>query len=138
MAWKGLNIKRKSEVSGNNILADTSLLINFFNGIEPTDEVLKDQHIWISAITEMELLSFSALTDAHEQLIRSFLDGCMLVEISRPIREIAIQIRKKQKLKLPDAVIAATSIYLDFPLLTMDTDFNKVTHLNVVIVNSES
>ena len=43
-------------MSGSNIVADTSLLINFFNGVEPAQKVLQDQQIWISAITEIELL----------------------------------------------------------------------------------
>jgi predicted nucleic acid-binding protein len=59
----------------------------------------------------------------------------MIVELSRPVREIAIEIRKKQKLKLPDAVIAASSIHLDFPLITMDTDFEKVNILNTVVID---
>ena len=45
-------------MSGNNIVADTSLLVNFFNGIEPARKILKGRQIWVSAITEIELLSF--------------------------------------------------------------------------------
>lgn len=122
-------------MNGNNIVADTSLLVNFFNGIEPAGKILKGQNIWVSAISEIELLSYSALTKSQTKIIRSFLDECMISELSRPVREIAIEIRKKQKLKVPDAVIAATSIHLDFPLITMDNDFEKVNNLNVIVID---
>ena len=122
-------------MNGNNIVADTSLLVNFFNGIEPAGKILKEQFIWVSAITEIELLSYSALTKSETKIIRSFLDKCMITELNRPVREIAIEIRKKQKLKLPDAVIAATSIHLDFPLITMDADFEKVKSLNTIVID---
>jgi predicted nucleic acid-binding protein len=123
-------------MSGSNIVADTSLLVNFFNGVEPSRKVLKNHHIWISVITEMELLSYPLLSKKEEELIRSFLDECISTELKMPIREIAIAIRKKQKLKLPDAVIAATAIHLGFPLVTMDTDFNKVKELNAIVLET--
>ena len=49
-------------MSGSNIVADTSLLINFFNGTEPARKVLNNTNIWVSVITEMELLSYPPLT----------------------------------------------------------------------------
>jgi predicted nucleic acid-binding protein len=43
------------------------------------------------------------------------------------------QIVKKQayKIKLPDAIVAATAIYLDVPLTTFDSDFNKIADLKI-------
>jgi len=122
-------------MSGNNIVADTSLLINYFNGIEPARKILKGQHIWISAITEIELLSFPSLKKTEIKLIKDFLNECIISELTRHVREIAIEVRKKDRLKLPDAIIAATSIHLDFPLVTMDSDFKNVTNLNAVILD---
>jgi len=122
-------------MSGNNIVADTSLLVNFFNGIEPARKILKGRQIWVSAITEIELLSFSSLKKTEIKLIKSFLKECIISELTRPVREIAIDVRKKDRLKLPDAIIAATSIHLDFPLVTMDSDFNNVRKLNAVILD---
>lgn len=68
-------------------------------------------------------------------MIKSFLKECIISELTRPVREIAIDVRKKDRLKLPDAIIAATSIHLDFPLVTMDSDFNNVRKLNAVILD---
>ena len=55
-------------MSGSKILADTSLIINFFNGHKLSKKVIKDRQLWISCITEIELLSFPALTVAVYKL----------------------------------------------------------------------
>lgn len=124
-------------MSGSNIVADTSLLINFFNGTEPARKVLNNTNIWVSVITEMELLSYPPLTKKESELIRSFLDDCIISELSKPVRDLTIRLRKKHKLKLPDAIIAATSIHLGFPLVTMDSDFNKLNELNAIVLKTE-
>ena len=41
-------------MSGNNIVADTSLLIDFFNGYDIAKRVLEEKQIWVSCITEIE------------------------------------------------------------------------------------
>ena len=37
--------------------------------------------------------------------------------------------------KLPDAIVAATAIYLDIPLVTFDTDFKKIDNLKLILFN---
>jgi predicted nucleic acid-binding protein len=121
-------------MSGNNIVADTSLLVNFFNGLEIARKVMKGQQIWISCITEIELLSYSGLSDQEEQIIKSFIGESSLIDLHEGIRRLSIEFRKEQGLRVPDAIIAATSAYLDFPLVTMDGDFEKVKNLEVIIL----
>jgi predicted nucleic acid-binding protein len=36
--------------------------------------------------------------------------------------------------KLPDAIIAATSLYLDLPLLTADVGFKKIPNLKLILL----
>jgi len=49
--------------------------------------------------------------------------------------ETGINRERKQKhtVKLPDAVIAATAIYLDLPLLTFDKNFESILNLKVMM-----
>lgn len=121
-------------MNGNNIVADTSLLINFFNGIDIAKRVIEDRGMWFSCITEIELLSYHALTDDEEALIKSFLTQCNMADLITPIRETAIDMRKNLNLKVPDAIIAATAVYLDLPLVTMDSDFKNIEGLDTVIL----
>ena len=121
-------------MSGNSIVADTSLIVNLFNGVELAKNAMQDRHIWLSCITEIELLSFQDLTREEEALIRSFLNESNVIDLIMPIREITINLRKNLRLKVPDAIIAATSIYLDIPLITMDKDVRNIDQLNSVIL----
>ena len=123
-------------MSGDRIFADTSFLVNFFNGQDIVRSLMEDKVIFISVITEMELLSHPGLSESNEKIIRDFLDQVVAIEIESDIRELAIKIRRKNKTKLPDAVIAATAIKYDLPLFTMDKDFGKIMELNSVIIKS--
>jgi predicted nucleic acid-binding protein len=58
-----------------------------------------------------------------------------IVDIEPAIKDITISIRSKLKIKLPDAVIAATSIYYDLPLFTMDKGFKRIPDLQAVILS---
>ena len=70
-------------MSGANIVADTSLLINFFNGSEIANNFLKDRTIWISGITEIELLAFPKLSSQDRKVIQSFLSECFVINLDR-------------------------------------------------------
>jgi hypothetical protein len=43
-----------------------------------------------------------------------------------------ISIRVDNKLKIPDAIIAATSLYLKTPIVTADERFKKVIDLELI------
>jgi len=123
-------------MNGNSIVADTSLLINFFNGVDLAREILEDRTIWIATITEIELLCYPDLTTKEETLITSFLDHCIRQDLTRTVTDKAIAIRKEYRLKVPDAIIAATALVSDLPLVTMDSDFNNVSTLDVIVAES--
>jgi predicted nucleic acid-binding protein len=52
--------------------------------------------------------------------------------MSSSIRERYIEVRKKYHLKLADAIIAATAIASDIPLITSDKQFKTVKELKLV------
>ncbi|MHB1179648.1 MAG: type II toxin-antitoxin system VapC family toxin [Daejeonella sp.] len=122
-------------MSGDNIVVDTSLIINLFNGVEEVQPLITGRNLFVSVISEIEVLSFPRLTPAAKQLLKAFLSECYIVDIEPNIKELTIDIRSKNKIKLPDAVIAATAIYFDLPLFTMDKGFNRINDLNTVILS---
>lgn len=91
--------------------------------------------IWVSFITEMELLAFEGHSEAEMKTIKTFLSHCKIVDINRSIKEAAIDIRRVDKVKLPDAIVAATSHYLNVPLITADKDFKAVTRIVSAIID---
>lgn len=48
------------------------------------------------------------------------------------IKANTISIRVNNKLKIPDAIIAATSFYLKTPIVTADEQFKKVSDLEII------
>jgi predicted nucleic acid-binding protein len=122
-------------MNGDNIVVDTSLIINLFNGVSGIEPLINNRNLFVSIISEIEVLSFPNLSPKDKELLKSFLHECFIVDIEPAIKDLTIEIRTKSKIKLPDAVIAATAIYYDLPLLTMDTGFNRIESLDAVILS---
>lgn len=65
------------------------------------------------------------------------IESCFVLDINAEIKSITKKLLQKYSLKLPDAIVSATAIYLDAPLLTADIDFRKIKELNVVYLSAE-
>jgi predicted nucleic acid-binding protein len=122
-------------MSGDSIVVDTSFIINLFNGVTEVQELITNRNLFVSVISEIEILSFPNLKASDKILIRNFLSECYIVDIEPAIKDITIEIRAKFKTKLPDAVIAATALYFDLPLFTMDKGFERIIDLQAVILS---
>src|SRR5262249_3767461 len=83
----------------------------------------------VSVITEMELLAWPSLTVEEEKRVREFLEQLVICELTPPIRTKAVQLRRAQHLRLPDAVVCATAMELGVELWTNDTALAKVPGL---------
>jgi predicted nucleic acid-binding protein len=122
-------------MNGHSVLVDTNILIYLFKNNERVFELLNGREIWVSFITEIELLSFEGHTPTEIQTIRKFLNQCKIIDVNRSIKEAAIDIRIKDKVRLPDAIIAATAQYLNMPLVTADKDFRKIDRIVSLIID---
>jgi hypothetical protein len=112
-------------MSGNKYLLDT----NFILGILKSDPLILAQvsslmlHVnecSYSAITRMELLGFHSITREEESLIRQKLDRLSYLPLTGNIENVVIDLRQSRKIKLPDAIIAATALCAGIELLTLD------------------
>ncbi|HJH29463.1 MAG TPA: type II toxin-antitoxin system VapC family toxin [Methanosarcinaceae archaeon] len=114
-------------------LIDTNILIYFLEGEKQAlalFERILDDEIYISLINKIEVLSFPDMSKKDDKSIRMFLSSFITLEIDNTIAEEAIRIRKNYKLKLPDALICATSIIQDTILVSRnEKDFLKVKGL---------
>jgi len=57
-----------------------------------------------------------------------------VIEWNPTIREQTIELRRTYTIKLPDAIIAATSFVYKIPLVTADKTFSKIKELDLVLV----
>lgn len=121
-------------MSGNNFVVDTNILIALYNNNSSAKSLLRNATIYISFITEVELLGYNKLSDKDRKIIDGMLAEFEIIDSLKEIKHLAVDIRSKYKVKLPDAFIAATSIYLNLPLLTADIGFKKIKELNSLII----
>jgi predicted nucleic acid-binding protein len=120
-------------MSGSNLFVDTNILLLLLNGNHTIAESISEQHIFISFITELELLGHKGITTSEQKVIKRLLNECVVIDINENIKKEVVKIRQQKKIKLPDAIIAATAIYLDLPLLSADKDFSRIDHLNLLL-----
>jgi len=117
---------------------DTNTIINHLQGLQPCSnfvEGLRPEYGFISVITRMELLAWDGLTSIGEKQIQSYLGLVKTVLLSEPIENEAIVLRRKTRLKLPDAIIAATAVVCDATLVTNDKIMCALTWPNLKIIN---
>jgi predicted nucleic acid-binding protein len=95
------------------------------------DELLKEKQPVLSAITEIELLCWKTATEKDLEVLQNFINDALVIELEQPIKLKTADIRKTYRIKLPDAIIAATAIVYDLILLTRNSsDFASIPELN--------
>lgn len=122
-------------MNGISVMIDTNIAIALLNGDEILAEMFDGKDVRISFITELELLCKPGMNTSEKKNISAFIDDCTILEINSSIKEITIFIRQSWKIKLPDAIIAATSIFWNLPFFTRDEDFKNIKGLNCFFVN---
>lgn len=60
-------------MNGSNILVDTNIILYLLGGDKTIIPLLQNKKIFISFITELELLLFKKLSENEEKIIKSFL-----------------------------------------------------------------
>jgi predicted nucleic acid-binding protein len=136
----GRKISYKIEVM--NYLLDTNFVINYFKGIfsddaaKFTDSVINDL-TYVSVITRMELLSLQSLKPKDEEVIKEFIFDSTVFSLEENIITKTILLRRTNKIKLPDAIIAATAIVHNLQLITHNLkDFKNIPELIVDDANA--
>jgi predicted nucleic acid-binding protein len=117
---------------------DSNILIYHFNDALPSS-ALNHVESWItesaviSVMSRIEVLGYPQTADQLQQAMRllAYFDEIPLHE---PVVQRTITLRQQYRIRLPDALIAATAFYLGFPLVTRNTrDFQTINGL--VILN---
>ena len=83
----------------------------------------------VSVITKIEVLGFTT-SQEHSQLLTEFLNDINFLDLTNEIVDATINIRKKHKIKLPDAIIAATALVHNSILISRNSaDFKNISGL---------
>ncbi len=120
-------------MNGSKLFLDTNIILYLLNGDQTLAELLNGKQLYISVITELELLAYKSITAKEEKVINEFVSQCKTITINNAIKQETIRIRKIYNTKLPDSIIIATALYLNFPLITSDIKFKKVDELALIL-----
>ncbi len=116
-----------------DFIADTNFLIYVHEGNKIIEPFL-NYNFGISFISEVELLGFSGITKSEETKLKQLLSDCFGIEWNAKIKEQTIRLKRKYNIKLPDAIIASTSLVYGIPLVTADKGFSKIEELDLILI----
>jgi len=119
-------------MNGNKLFLDTNIILYLLDGDQTLAELLNGKQLYISVITELELLAYKGITPKEETVIMEFVAQCKTITINNAVKQETISVRKTYNTKLPDSIIIATAIYLDLPLITSDDAFKRVKELSLI------
>jgi len=124
---------------GIKYLWDTNIVIYYLQQQFPpsvekfVDSTLPNSQPAISVITEIELLCWKTPNEKDLKILNNFIADAWVFELEKSIKLKTVELRKANKIKLPDAIIAATALVNDLTLMTRNIkDFKSIEKLNVL------
>lgn len=120
---------------GKGYLTDTNAAIDYLRNLLPSGSAtLIDQNeINLSVVTQIELLAWPKATDEQIKQLQYFIDASNVINLDPLIVAHTITIRRQHRIKLPDAIIAATSIVNELTLITRNVaDFDSIAALHII------
>jgi hypothetical protein len=122
---------------GQRFLIDSNTIIDYTGSKMPEKALQKldsyfNEDLNISIISKIEVLGFNA-PENELLLVTQFLSFATIFYVDDAIAAQTIELRKIKKMKLGDAIIAATALTHNFTIITRNaTDFNNIQNLNVI------
>ena len=122
-------------MNGERYLLDTNAVAALLRGESAVVSQLKSaEWVGISVISQIEFLAFAGLSDSDRALFAEFLNRSHVVALSvdaTALIDQIVQIRQAHRLKLPDAIIAASALTMRATLLTADQELRRMPQLKV-------
>jgi tRNA(fMet)-specific endonuclease VapC len=125
-------------MNGNKVILDTNAVGLYLDDKDFSKKILKNYDvIQMSIVSQIEYLSNPNLSPKNKFLFEECIDFIEIHSISKENKILVsqtISIRKKYKLKLPDALIAATAIVNNATLISADDIFSKIFNLKFELI----
>ncbi|MDB4921373.1 type II toxin-antitoxin system VapC family toxin [Mucilaginibacter sp.] len=116
------------------MIFDTNVLIYLSKYILNPEKILIGDTA-ISVITKIEVLGFVFQNSAEHDLLLNICNELKVISLSDEIAEATINLRRNYRIKLPDAIIYATALVENVPLLTNNIKDFKSLDGKVKLVN---
>lgn len=123
-------------MNGRRYFLDTNAIVQLLAGNRSILETIAEaEYIATSVICEVEFLAFSGLSEEDRNLFDEFSRKIKIIDLRSSDTKLKTEIfdlRSKKKLKLPDAIIAASSVVNECILLTADKKLLKLPDINAL------
>jgi predicted nucleic acid-binding protein len=110
-------------------LIDTNILIYHTKGLKSVSnfisEIIAKQAFNLSILTKIEFLGWNKHSSEGFEKCRRLIELANVYTVDEDIAEQAIELKRQSKIRLADAVIAATAIVNNFKLVTRNVDDYK-------------
>lgn len=117
-------------MNGNRYLLDTNAVIQLFDGNREVEDILNHaDFVAMSVVSEFEYLSYDGLTEKDVSEYTAFRNCIQVYDVPSDdsiFTQLVVTARKRNGLKLPDAIIAATARTNNLSVLTADDHFKKL------------
>ncbi len=101
-------------------LFDSNIVIDYLSGVEAAKaEFNRYENPMISIVTWMEVMV--GASPGEEPYIRTFLSRFQLLAIDEAVAERTVLLRRKRRLRLPDAIIWASALCHDALLISRNS-----------------
>jgi hypothetical protein len=124
-------------MSGERFLLDTNAIVALLRAEHGLPERLMGASwVGISIISRIEFLVFSGLVEADRSCFDEFLRRVEVIGMDGQDAELIesiIRLRRSYRLKLPDAIIAASALREKATLVSADAAFSRVTELTLEV-----
>ncbi|MEA5620081.1 type II toxin-antitoxin system VapC family toxin [Cronbergia sp. UHCC 0137] len=117
------------DVTNKRYVIDTNVTLYLLGG--RLLNTLPVGEFYLSVISEIEMLSYPAISAEEELKIQHFLSQVIVVGLDKDLKNAVIKLRKQYRLKLPDAIICATALIYDAVLLSNDLQLASVAEISV-------
>lgn len=118
---------------GTTYLLDTNTVIYYLDAVLPEKSLdfieanLDQRGSFISIISKIELLGWQAPSAHAMRQVEKFVEDSTVLPLTEEIANKAIELKRTKKIKLPDAVIAATALVHGLTVVSRnDDDFRKL------------
>jgi hypothetical protein len=117
-------------MSGDRYLLDTNAIVSLLRGGALQKRLESAGWVGISILSFIEFLAFPNLSENDRRIFQEFSEAIDVVGLDRTEQALidrAISLRSQHRLKLPDAIIAATAIERSAILITDDQQLRKLS-----------
>jgi len=121
-------------MSGRKLLLDSNIVIYLAKKqLMPDDFILPEDTLFLSDVSYMETLGYAFSDPKEKEATEALLSVLFRLPITEPVVQKVVELRQSHRMKLPDAIIAATALVQDCILVTNNiTDFSKIPGLVVL------